>query len=190
MRAASPAVIAAVVTCCTAGQAVRAAVLQASDEIVAQAAASFHDLTLVDADSSGARRWGVWSVGAPGSSKVELALFRTDEGRATPVWRKEWPNGYAPTLRLTPEWTAKGQPLIAVTFQYGAAAEELSLYTLDAKGQPTLLLEKLSSLANWTTSANGDLLLTLYDRPASALVPSCFAWDDRTAALHPTACPR
>ena len=154
-----------------------------------QAAGRFHDLTVTDADAVGARRWAVWSDGAPGDTTTRLALLSIDGARAMPVWRAVWPHAYSPALRPTPEWSFGGRALLAVTFQYGASAEALELYGLDGATSPVRLVEKLSNAVGWTASPSGELLLILYDRPASALVASCYGWNAGTTALRPTRCP-
>ena len=158
-------------------------------DAVSQAAPRFHDLTITDADPDGSRRWAIWSEGTDGDMTTRLALLSIEGAKASPVWRAAWPHTYSPTLRPTPEWRFGGRPLFAVTFQYGAAAQQLELYALDANQHPVRLAEKLTNLVGWTMSSSGALLLVLYDPSASALLPVCYAWNAEAAALRSTSCP-
>ena len=161
-----------------------------SDQLVAQVAGRLHDLALADADVDGKARWALWSEGPPGETTVRLAMFSVDNGRTTSVWRAVWPHAYEPVLRPTPEWSYAGRQLLAATFHYGAAAEELELYGLDKAARPVRLVERLANAVEWTISPSGELLVVLYDRPASALVATCYGWNGQAGVLKSTPCPR
>ena len=185
------AVLLIAVNCAQATLAAAAAITPGtSDQVVAQVAARLHDLALADADVDGKARWAFWSEGRLGDTTVQLALFSVDNGRATSIWRAAWPHAYEPVLRPTPEWSYAGRPVLAATFHYGAAAEELELYGLDKAGRPSHLVERLASAVDWTISPSGDLLAVLYDRPASALVATCYGWNGQAAVLKSEPCPR
>ncbi len=156
-------------------------------DVVTQAALRVHDLAVTAAGSADEHRWAVWSDGAPGDMTTRLALLSVKDAKR--VWSMAWPHAYGPTLRPTPEWSFDGQPVLAVTFQYGAAAQELELYGLDRDHRPVHLAEKLANAVGWTMSASGERLLVLYDRPASALVPACYGWNTAMARLGVTKCP-
>ena len=149
-------------------------------DLAAIAAAPVHDLAMTEA--GGDARWLLWSTGTGADQAVHLALYR----RAKAAWSTAWPDAYGPRLRLMPEWRHGGQPVLAVTLQFGAAAEQLDLFGLDAKGQPVRLAEKLGAAVGWAAGTDGTPLVILYDAAAGALKPSCYSWkDELTAAVCP-----
>jgi hypothetical protein len=157
---------------------------------VLQAAASpVSDLTFTDADPDGQRRWGAWAEGRKGETRVHLGLFARQPGSATLQWSQSWKDAYDPSLRSAPEWRYRGQPVLALTLRFGAAAQQVDLFGLDADQPPQLLAEKDAAAIGWIVSADGRLLLALYDANPTALTPGCFGWREQSGELAAEKCP-
>jgi hypothetical protein len=156
--------------------------------VVSAARAPFHGLLIEDADKTGLLHWAAWGEGKAGSQTVRLALVNSLYGGRA-LWAMSWPDAYGPGLRPTPEWSFAGHPLLALTMQFGAAAEQIDLYGLDAKNQPVRLAEELGAAIGWSVDATGNLVLIVYSMPASTLVPACFGWNSSANQLTLEACP-
>jgi hypothetical protein len=149
----------------------------------------FSGLNIEAANSSGSLRWAAWGEGPAGSQTVRLALLDTAGTTTTALWATAWPDAYGAALRPTPEWQFAGHQLMAITMQFGAAAEQIDIYGLDEKNQPVRLAEKLGAAIGWAADSSGDLILIVYSMPDSALVPACFGWNPATSQLSPASCP-
>jgi hypothetical protein len=149
----------------------------------------FSGLSIENANASGSMRWAAWGEGPAGSQTVRLALLDTAATSTTALWAMAWPDAYGAALRPTPEWQFAGHQLMAITMQFGAAAEQVDLYGLGAKNQPVRLAEKLGAAISWAVDSSGDLILIIYSTPESALVPACFGWNPATSQLAPANCP-
>ncbi len=150
---------------------------------------SFSGLSVEDANASGSLRWAAWGDGPAGSQTVRLALLDAAGTRTAALWATAWPNAYGAGLRPTPEWQFAGHQVMAITMQFGAAAEQIDVYGLDTKNQPVRLAEKLGAAIGWAVDSSGDLILIVYSMPDSALVPACFGWNPATSQLAPASCP-
>jgi hypothetical protein len=149
----------------------------------------FSGLNIEDANPSGTLRWAAWGDGPAGSQTVRLALLDPAPSSTMALWATAWPDAYGAALRPTPEWQFAGHQLMAITMQFGAAAEQIDLYGLDARNQPVRLAEKLGAAIGWAVDSSGDLVLIVYSMPDSALVPACFGWNPATSQLAPANCP-
>ena len=77
--------------------------------------------------------------------------------------------------------------MLAVTMQFGATAEEVSLFGLTA-GKPVKLTRVLAKAVSWMISREGGLLLVLYNAKAAQLRPNCYKWDASLEKLIPRTC--
>jgi hypothetical protein len=155
--------------------------------VIAAAEAPFHGLTIEDADPAGALRWAAWGEGTAGAQMVRLALLNHGAAGGA-LWAMSWPDAYDPGIQPTPEWRFAGHPVLALTMQFGAAAEQIDLFGLDSENHPVRLAEKLAAAIGWSVNASGDLVMIVYSLPASALVPACFGWNSSANLLMPVGC--
>ncbi|MDR3439103.1 hypothetical protein [Telmatospirillum sp.] len=155
--------------------------------VVGAVGAQIDDLSVTDADTSGAIRWATWSDGDQTGRATHLALFARRDGTATLSWSTTWKDAYHPTLRSTAEWAYRGHPVLAVTVQFGAGAEQIDLYGLDEAFRPMLLVEKEAASVGWMIGKNGKLLLMLYSPSPTVLKATCYGWqgDKGTIAREP-----
>ena len=148
-----------------------------------QSAHLFKEMSIADAGAAG--RWVIWTDGTAPDTTVTLALVSPDKQA---VWSEKWASAYTPTLRPLPEWQHANSAMLAVTMQFGAMAEEVSLFGLTA-GKPVKLTSVLAKAVSWMISREGDLLLVLYNTTKTAhLRPNCYKWDDSLEKLIPRTC--
>lgn len=146
------------------------------------------NLSLMDADPQGALRWVVWQEGQADSRVSYLALYQQDKGAASSVWSTSWPDAWSPALQPLSEWRWQGNALLAVTLQFGAAAEQVELYGLDTQNRPVKLAEKTAASVNWKINEAGQRLLVLYEPKPTILKASCYGWQENTGKLVPQSC--
>ena len=71
---------------------------------------------------------------------------------------------------------------------FGAAAESVVLFSLDAARRPVRLGEKLADRVEWRVRAANRAMLVLFSRGDTAQeLPSCFTWDG--GRLRTAPCP-
>lgn len=141
----------------------------------------------VPADDAGRLSWTAWEQDGRGGRAVHLGLGSDPAPRFPPVVAA-WPDAFAPRLRRPAGWTRAGQPVVALTMHFGAAAEAVALFSVDPAWRPVRLGEKLADRVEWRADAAGRAVLVLLSRRDTAEArPSCFAWD--AGALRAAACP-
>ena len=141
----------------------------------------------MSANDEGTLRWAAWQLGAPPSQSVRLAFYDATHAPARPLWSVGWPDAYNPLVQAT-GWTHAGRPVLALTMQFGAAAQQVDLYGLDAASHPVRMAEMLGAAVGWVVHPDRTVLI-VYQTPVSALVPHCFDWQDRTGQLAEVKCP-
>ncbi|MDR2154654.1 MAG: hypothetical protein LBE78_06475 [Burkholderiaceae bacterium] len=164
--------------------------LAQTTEDALRVARRFNEMSIVDAGTAG--RWVVWTHGAPADDRsVTLSLVGP---RGHKSWSRTWAGGaYAPALRSLPQWRYAGAAVLALTVQFGAAAEEVHLFGL-AKGRPVELFSELADTVGWIFAPgdlNDELVLLLYNThpDSTTQVPSCYRWNDSEAKLAKRNCP-
>jgi len=139
------------------------------------------------AGSSGRLQWAAWAERGRLGRIVVLALRVPDRAGGRQVWSTFRQDAYAPALRAVPDWRSRGRPLVALTLNYGAAAQEALLFVADGAGSVRQVAARLASAVEWRTDARGGTVLVAYGRDGSAVVPECLGWDG--GGLVPVACP-
>lgn len=175
-----------VVTLLASRAAVAAAPLGPLGDAVAQTAAlPAHGLIIIDAEHGGTLRWAAWGARQAGRSTTRLALRDAGAGRAKALWSAAWADAYEPELRLVPQWTYVGRPLLALTMRFGAAARQINLYGIDAGNYPVPVVENLGAEIGWTIAPTGGRFFIVYTTP---IVPTFFAWEAASATVVSEPC--
>lgn len=165
---------------CVAAQATEQKPPEVIDRIMAE---PIPNLSLTNADPRGSLRWVVWEEGSGESRTSHLALFTHEKATASSVWSTSWPDAWAPALQPAPEWRWRDRALLAVTLQFGAAAEQVELYGLDAQNKPVHLAEKTAASIGWKINTAGQRLLVLYEPETTVLKARCYGWQESTGKL-------
>lgn len=144
-----------------------------------------HSFQTVEIDPAKHLRWAAWDEAAGPGPSAGLAVFRG----TTEVWSKTISDSSEPTLRVLPDWHWNNQSIIAVTLRQGADAVNVTLYGLDATGQPVNLGGHTGSDSGWFIDPRSHLLLVLYDnKHPPKVIPYCYEWDATSAKLAGAPC--
>ncbi|MGY5957112.1 Lipoprotein [Kosakonia sp. BK9b] len=158
---------------------------KAPDVVNQLMASPVRNLSQADNDTDGAQRWVAWEEGTIDARSSHLALYeKNTNGNIQPVWSTAWPDAWAPSLLMLQEWRWHDRPLLAVTLQFGAAAEQVDIYGLDEKQRPQRLAEKTAATIGWKISASGQRLLVLYEAKPTVLKATCYGWQENTLAVQ------
>ena len=149
-------------------------------------AAAFPALSVADAGIEGLR-WVAWADGVPPSSTVRIALINTRRG-TEPVWSMTVPDAYDPRFLQVAPWTHAGHPVYALTLHFGAAAEQVDLFGVEADGKPAHLASMLGDVIGFAIGLH-KASVVVYSRPdSSVMVPRCYEWQDRRGKLLRAPC--
>ena len=163
------------------------AAMHALDARVTELAkAPFETLTMIPADSEKQLRWIAWSETADNRPTSYLALFAGHTG--TVAWQADWPDAYSPSVREVTQWRYAGRPVTALTVSFGAAAEQVDLYGLDASNRPVRLAERLGVAVDFRSSPDGKLVLEVFRTPDTIPLANCFVWESELLKSEP--CPK
>ncbi|MGG7446988.1 hypothetical protein ACQ3G7_13035 [Kosakonia oryzendophytica] len=142
------------------------------------------NLSQADNDAEGTARWVAWEQGTPDARTSHLALFeKQNNGNIQSVWSTAWPDAWAPSLLMLQEWRWHDRPLLAVTVQFGAAAEQIDIYGLNENNRPQRLTGKTAASISWKINTSGQRLLVLYETKPTVLKATCYGWQENKLAV-------
>ncbi|MEN6509130.1 MAG: hypothetical protein ABFD63_10190 [Smithella sp.] len=149
---------------------------------------TLNELQIIDAGSrDDFLHWAVWSQKSEGGLSVKLALLKyTDKGPVV-LQMLERKDAYEPSIKRIYQWRFGKYPVLALTYQYGAAAEQLEILGIDNNSRPVLLDEQLGDVIQWGT-CKGQIIVGIYSRPEGQLVPSWYRWREETHKMYQIHC--
>jgi hypothetical protein len=142
----------------------------------------------VDEGSDSPLRWAAWDERLQQRSTARLALMHAPGQQQTPPVMVERQDAYAPSMVRLHAWRYGAHPVLAWTYQYGAAAQTLELYGLDSQDRPVLLGQMSGALITWDINRHGRMLAHVYEQDNARLTASCYGWQQAQHRLVPLPC--
>ncbi len=110
---------------------------------------------------------------------VVLALIKKVKNGTSLVWSIGRRDGYEPDIIRISDWRYGQHPLMAFTFQYGAAAEQVELYGIDSKNIPVKVGEILGEEIDWSINSDGEGIMNVYSKPNGRMAATCYRWNTK-----------
>jgi hypothetical protein len=142
----------------------------------------------VDSDNDQQLRWATWGNRSKHGMSIVLALLKKTQNGVSILWSREKHHSYEPHLTRLTSWRYGQHPILALTYRYGALAEQVELYGLDAKNQPVKLGEELGEEVEWSINSVGEGLMSVYSNPEGHIVPTCYRWEKKRQRLEKVEC--
>jgi hypothetical protein len=136
----------------------------------------------VDNDNDKNLRWAVWNQTSSQSKIVKLALVKNITSGPVVLYTLERKDAYESDIKRISEWRYGKHPVFALTYHYGAAAEQVELFGLDDNNRPMKIDEMLGECIGWSIN-DGQTVLGVYDKPESRLLPTWYHWEEKTHKL-------
>jgi hypothetical protein len=158
--------------------------------VVAEEAFSSEGLHIIGVDGDNDRnlRWATWGKRSERGMSVVLALLRKTKSGVSIVWSIEKRDAYGPEVTRISDWRYGRHPLMAFTYQYGAAAEQAELYGLDSKNLPVKVAEMLGEEIDWSINSKGQGLMNVYSKPKGRMAAICYRWNAKQQRLEKVSC--
>lgn len=141
----------------------------------------------VDVNSDKHLYWAAWCEESKQGTLINLALLSSTSSTEPNIILKKQ-DAYEPTITRIDNWKYKQHPILALTYQQGAAAKQIELYGLDNKDSPRLLDQRLGEEIHWRIDSDGKTLLSVYTKPKGKLKPTCYLWEEKTEAVIQKPC--
>lgn len=142
------------------------------------------ELVTMDAGDKGRFSVVVYSKRSPDGQYTSLKsdIFVFDKAGLQPklIWQSPVEEFYEPSVYGARDWIFKGQPVLVVLRQAGAAATVADVISITAKGRVTLMARLLGERIDVVNPSGSALsILALYERPDDTTVslPRLLAWD-------------
>lgn len=142
----------------------------------------------VDKDDDRQLRWITWSDRSDQSSIARLAVVANSAQGPKTISSVERRDAYAPSIVRAHPWRYGKHPVLAWTYQYGAAAQTLELYGLDDKDQLVKLDEVSGALITWRVNSQGQMLANIYEQTNARLTAHCYGWQEKQHKLAKASC--
>jgi hypothetical protein len=142
-----------------------------------------------DIDNDEHLRWAVWSQKSAQGMMVKLALLKNTATGPVVMYTLERKDAYEPDIKRIINWRYGKHPVLALTYHYGAAAEQVELYGLAYNNQPVRLDQRSGEVIGWGISSGGEALLGIYTKPEGRLKPTWYRWQEESHALVQTTNP-
>ncbi|NVN90409.1 MAG: hypothetical protein HXX11_07360 [Desulfuromonadales bacterium] len=158
--------------------------------IVAEEAFSTSGLHVigVDSDADHQLRWATWGKHSKHGMSTVLALMKKTRNGVTILWLKEKLDSYEPGLLRLTSWRYGQHPVLALSYRYGALAEQVEFYGLDAKNGPVKVGEGLGEDIEWSVNSKGEGLLNIYSKSGDHMLPTCYRWENKKQQLERVDC--
>lgn len=142
----------------------------------------------VDKDDDRNLRWVTWSDRSEQGSTARLAVVGNSSQGSNTLSSVERRDAYAPSIVRAHPWNYGKHPVLAWTYQYGAAAQTLELYGLDDKNQLVKLDEASGALITWSVNSQGKLLANIHEQTNARLTANCYGWQEKQHKLLKASC--
>lgn len=142
----------------------------------------------VDKDDDQQLRWITWGERSEQSSTARLAVVSNSAQGPNTLSSVERRDAYAPSIVRAHPWRYGKHPVLAWTYQYGAAAQTLELYGLDDKEQLVKLDEASGALITWSVNSQGKMLANVHEQANARLSANCYDWQEKRHKLVKASC--
>ncbi len=142
----------------------------------------------VDKDDDRQLRWVTWGERTDQSSIARLMVVSNSAQSPNTLSSVERRDAYAPAIVRAHPWRYGKHPVLAWTYQQGAAAQTLELYGLDDKDQLVKLDEVSGALIEWSVNKQGKMLANIYEQANARLTASCYGWQEKQHKLAEVSC--
>lgn len=142
----------------------------------------------VGSDNDQQLRWATWGNRSKHGMSIVLALLKKTQNDVSVLWSKEKHDTFEPNLTRLTSWRYGQHPILALTYRYGALAEQVELYGIDAKNRPVKLGEELGEEVKWSINSAGEGVMNVYSKPKGHIVPICYRWNKKHQRLEKIEC--
>ena len=142
----------------------------------------------VDSDNDQSLRWVTWGNRSKKGMTTVLVLLKKGKTESPVLWSREFYDCYEPNLIRLTGWQYGQHPIVALTYRYGALAEQVEIYGLDKKNRPVKIGEEFGEAIEWSINSSGERLMNVYSKPEGQIVPTCYGWDNHHQQLKKVEC--
>jgi hypothetical protein len=169
---------------------VKSAPVENNRILVGVAFSALNELHITGVDAADKQlRWAAWSQKSAQGMMVKLALLKNTATGPVVTYTLERKDAYEPDIKRIFNWRYGKHPVLALTYHYGAAAEQVELYGLAHNDQPVRLDQRSGEVVGWGISSGGEALLGIYTKPEGRLTPTWYRWQEQSHALVQTTNP-
>lgn len=151
---------------------------------------STNGLHIIGADSYNDRRlrWATWGKRSKHGVSIVLVLLGNTQNGSLVLWSREYRDSYEPHITRLTSWRYGQHPILALTYRYGALAEQVVLYGIDINNRPIKLDEKLGEEIDWGINSKGEGLMIVFFKPDDHMVKHCYRWGKQSQRLEEAEC--
>nr|WP_294548904.1 hypothetical protein [uncultured Rhodopila sp.] len=157
------------------------------NDVAAIASEKFGNLSIVDAQlPNRSLAWAAWDTGPGAQRKVHLALLTRKKTPTRVLWSRSWDESFQPAVTVLPGWQYDRNPMLALTFQQGAAAESLLIFGINNEGLPVAVAQRDAAVVELRSVGRGEFIIM--NGSGSSPARECLVWNEGERQIASTAC--